>query len=339
MLEQAFGLLINEIALDIGSSNIRVYSKGRNLFVEEPAVVIAEEQKGKFKILEYGHQAQLMVGRTPSHQQAIYPLQGGIKHPKLAEKLIEKTIFQALGGKSILKPRSIVSFSQYFQKQAPHTLSSILHQTGGKDVQKINGLICAALGCALPLESPTAMMLINIGFSGTEIGVFCHSNIYRNHYIPVAGKHFNLSIQQHLRNKFQAQVSDQNIEQLKLDLCNLNKSIPDRTQVLSCKNINSGQPMELEVSSPDICSALAQPLTILLKGIISEFKLLSPRVVTDLMENGIILCGGGAQLTDLSSFLQEKLNIPVILIDKPQRVMVMGAAQLLEQEPYAHWFV
>jgi rod shape-determining protein MreB len=97
--------------------------------------------------------------------------------------------------------------------------------------------------------------------------------------------------------------------------------------------------MELEVSSPDICSALAQPLTILLKGIISEFKLLSPRVVTDLMENGIILCGGGAQLTDLSSFLQEKLNIPVILIDKPQRVMVMGAAQLLEQEPYAHWFV
>lgn len=338
MLEQAFGLLINEIALDIGSANIRVYAKSRDLFVEEPAVVIAEEQKGKYLLLEYGEQALQMVGRTPPHQQAIYPFQGGIQKHKLAEELISRVILKAIGGKSLLKPRSIVGFSQYFQEQAPKTLTSILQQTAGKDIQKINSLICSALGCALPIENHSAMMLLNIGFSGTELGIFCHSNIYRQKYIPIGGKHFNISIQQYIKTKYEALISAESVEQLKIDLCNLYQSIPDRTHTIPSKHTKTNQPMEITISSADICAALKPILRNLHQEIVSEFKQSSARVVTDLMQNGIVLCGGSAQLTDINLYLQAQLNLPVIVIDNPQRVNVMGAAKLLSQEPYAHWF-
>jgi len=339
MLEQAFGILIDEIALDIGSSNIRVFTKGRGVCLEEPAVVIAEEYKNKHRIIAFGTEAQKMVGRTPEHQQAIYPLQGGIFQPKLAEQLIHNVIRKALGGKTLFKPRSVAGFSQYFQTQAKHTLTSILQQTAGKDVQCIEGLICSALGCSLSTSSSKAMMLLDIGFSGTEIGVFCHSNIYRKHFIPIAGKHFNLSIQQHLKTKFEAEFSPHIIEDLKRNLCDISTDAPFRSQIILGKNIKTSQPKEVEISVSDISAALQQPLTILINGIYAEFSRLSPRVVSDLMENGILLCGGGAQLTNLSSFLQEKLHLPVILVDNPQRAMVLGASQLLAQEPYAHWMI
>ena len=339
MLDQAFGLLINEIALDIGTSNIRVYSKGREAYIEEPAVVIAENNKGKTNILEYGHTALLMVGRTPQHQQAIFPLQGGIQNPKIAEDLIRWVIQKALGGKPLLKPRSVVGFSQYFAKEAPKTLSSILQRTAGKDIIQLNSLICSAMGCSLPLDGSTALMIMNIGYNGTELGVVCHSNLYKSQYIPIGGKHINNAIESHCKNKYQSIISAQYIEQVKQTLCNIQQLAPDQERNIPCKHISSGQPLELMIHSSDIRTALQSVLDSFIQKIILFFQELSPRIVTDLMENGIVLCGGAAQLTELDLFLQEKLNLPVILIDNPQQATIRGAARCLAQEPYAHWFI
>ena len=339
MLDQAFGLLINEIALDIGTSNIRVYSKGRETYIEEPAVVIAENKKGKITILEYGHTALLMVGRTPQHQQAIFPLQGGIQNPKLAEDLIRLVIQKSLGGKPLLKPRSVVGFSQYFANEAPKTLSGILQRTAGKDIIQLNSLICSAMGCSLPLDGSTALMVMNIGYNGTELGVLCHSNLYKSVYIPMGGKHINTAIATYCKNKYPSIISAQYIEQIKQTLCNIQTLAPDQERNIPCKHISSGQPLELMIHSSDVRAALCPILSSFVTHITKFFTELSPRIVTDLMENGIVLCGGGAQLTELDLFLQEKLNLPVILIDNPQQATIRGAAQCLAQEPYAHWFV
>ena len=339
MLDQAFGLLINEIALDIGTYCIRVYSKGRETYVEEPAVVIAENRKGKKSILEYGHTALLMVGRTPQYQQAIFPLQGGIQDPKLAEELIRLVIQKALGGKPLLKPRSVVGFSHYFAKEASNTLSGILQRTAGKDILQLNSLICSAMGCSLPLDGATALMVMNIGHNGTEVGVLCHSNLYKSLYIPIGGKHINEAIATYCTTKYQSVISAQYVEQIKQTLCNIQELAPDQERTIPCKHISSGQPLEQVVRSKDIRTALHPILSSFVEQITAFFQELSPRVVTDLMENGIVLCGGGAQLTELDLFLQEKLNLPVILIDNPQQATIRGAAQCLAQEPYAHWFI
>jgi rod shape-determining protein MreB and related proteins len=301
--------------------------------------VIAEHHKGSLKILEYGQQAQLMVGRTPPHQQAIYPLQGGIQNPKLAEELIRLNIQKALGGKTLLKPRSVVAFSQYFAREAPKTLSGILQRTAGKDIIQINSLICSAMGCSLPFDGSTALMVINIGHHGTEVGVLCHSNLYQSSYIPIGGKHISTAIAQYCKSKYHSMISAQYIEQIKQTLCNLQEQIPDQESIIPCKHIQSGQPLELSISSSDVRTALQPILNTLIKQLIRLFQGLSPRIVTDLMENGIVLCGGGALLTELDLYLQEKLNLPVILIDNPQQATIRGAAQCLAQEPYAHWFV
>ena len=287
MLDQAFGLLINEIALDIGTSYIRVYSKGREVYIEEPAVVIAEHKKGKDSILEYGHKALLMVGRTPQHQQAIFPLQGGIQHPKLAEELILLVIQKALGGKPLLKPRSVVGFSQYFAKEASHTLTGILQRTAGKDILQLNSLICSAMGCSLPLDGSTALMVMNIGYNGTELGVVCHSNLYKSRYIQIGGKHINTAISTHCKTKYQSVISAQHIEQIKQTLCNIQDLAPVQERTIPCKHISTGQPLELVIDSSDVRTALNPILSSFVNQITEFFQELSPRIITDLMENGI----------------------------------------------------
>ena len=114
----------------------------------------------------------------------------------------------------------------------------------------------------------------------------------------------------HLKTKFKSEFSPHIIEDLKRNLCDIATDSPPRSQTILGKNIQTGQPSEVEISVHDLSAALQQPLTILMNGIYAEFSRLSPRVVTDLMENGILLCGGGAQLTSLASFLQENLQIP-----------------------------
>lgn len=339
MLEQAFSLLINEIALDIGSCNIRAYVKGRALYLEEPAVVIAEEQKGKTKLLVYGNEALQMIGRTPKHQQAYYPLRNGIEHPILAQKLLEKFLEQALGGKSMLKPRMIASCSQYYQQSAFKKFRHLVTQLGGKDSQIIDSLICSTLGSSLPIDQTKAMMIINIGYSHTEVGILCLSNVYKKISIPIAGQSFDRAIQQNLQKEHRIRITEQNAESLKLALgCAMHPDPQRVTQFLS-RDIRTGAPIDLYIRSTDIQKAIHPLLRKIIERIQQFFSKVSPRVSADLLENGIILCGGSAQLENLPLFIQEHLNLPVILIDTPKQVSVMGANRLLTEESYLHWLV
>ena len=339
MLEQAFGLLINEIAIDIGTAHLRVYAKGRSHLLVEPAAVITKQEKGKTIIVEYGHSAHNMLGRTPTYHQEIFPFQGGISDPKIAKELLDKVITQALGGKSFLKPRCVVGFSLYFQTQAQRTLSVLLKQSVGKDVQLIDSLICTALGCELPIAEAKAMMVLDCGYSGTEMGVLCNANIYHKHYLPLAGKHFNLAIQPYLLKKFQILLSPNQIETLK---CSFGTAIKPQTlkeTTIIGKHKMNNQPMELTIQNQDIYFALQPSLNILIQGLQSFFQKLSPRVICDLVENGVLLCGGSANLNGIEQFLQETLQIPVLHADATKNPMVMGAASLLKHEPYEHWLI
>ena len=157
---------------------------------------------------------------------------------------MERFLEQALGGKSMLKPRLIASCSQYYQQHALSKFRQLVTQIGGKDSQIVDGLICSSLGCSLPIDQTKAMMLINIGYSHTEIGILCLSNIYLKKSIPIAGKNFNRAIQQSLQKSHNIQTTETNAETLKLALGCAMDPDPQRGTELLCRDLRNGSPID-----------------------------------------------------------------------------------------------
>ncbi len=338
MLEQAFGLLIDEIALDIGSEWLRVFVKGRGLVVEEPSIVSVSKRRGKDAIVEMGREAKQMMGRTPEGIETIYPIQNAkITHPNLAVKMITKGLEKAIGGKSLLRPRILVSKPHGLKGNDLQIFRDVIRTVGGRDTNMIDSLICAALGCDLPIDIAKGIMVIDIGSGGTRIGVMSLSTITNSNAVAVSGSTFDAAIIKWLKENKQVLIGPKTAEEIKKSLGSAFEPDPERHAQFRARDVHRGLARDVNITSVDIHKALKAPMNKLLTSLQATCRELSPELAADLVQGGIILCGGGCLLGGISDYLQSQIQLPVIEVDNPKHAVINGIGSLLDGSLYTHW--
>jgi len=336
-LNALMGLFSLDIAIDLGTATTLVCVKGKGVVINEPSVV-AIEKKSK-KILAIGSEAKEMIGRTPGNIVAIRPLRDGVISDfdvtesmlhYFIHKVHEKLLFR------VPRPRVIVGIPNGVTEVEKKAVYDAVIGAGAREAYLVEEPIAAAIGAGLPINESVGSMVIDIGGGTTEIAVFSLGGIVVSRSIRVAGDEMDEDIIRYARQKYNLLIGERMAEKAKIAIGSAYPLHQEETILLRGRNLITGLPDEVEVSSVEIREAISNSLNVIIEAIKNTIDETPPELVADLMQNGIALAGGGALLKGLDERLSEEIKMQVYVVDDPMTCVVRGAAAILENLDLYH---
>lgn len=330
-LSWLMGLFSRDIAIDLGTANTLVMVRGQNIVINEPSVVAIEKRTKK--VLAIGAEAKEMLGRTPATIVAIRPLRDGvISDFDVTEKMLEYFIRKVHS--SVLNPRpaprvviGIPGGVTEVEKRAVHDAAI---SAGAREAYLIEQPMAAAIGSNLPVIDSVGSMVIDIGGGTTEVAVCALGGIVVNTSIRVAGDELDQEIINYARQKYNLLIGERMAEETKKMIGSAYPLEEEQTMTLRGRNLITGLPEAITVSSVEIREALSGPVSTIVDAVRHTIDQTPPELVADLMINGIALAGGGALLQGLAQRLTEEVKINVFVADDPLGCVVRGAGNVLE---------
>ncbi len=312
------------VGIDLGTANTLVYVEGKGVIINEPSVVAINQKTNQ--VVAVGNQAKIMLGKTPSHIAAIRPLVDGvISDFEVTEEMLAYFIKKTI---EVLK----ISILQSVVIGVPYSVTNVerravrdaAYNAGARHVFIIEEPIAAAIGIGLPIKEAQGNMIIDIGGGTTDIAIISLSGIVRGKNLKVAGDRFNTDIISYIRNEFKVLVGEKSAEQLKIELSNIIPSNPPLESTIRGRDLVAGLPKEITVTEEDIHDAIHISADSLFESVKEVLESTPPEVLSDIMENGIYLTGGGALIKGLDEALSEYLGIKVTVADDPLTAVVRG---------------
>lgn len=333
-LSALLGLFSLDIGIDLGTANTLVYVKGKGIVINEPSVV-AIDKKSK-KVLAIGVEAKEMVGRTPVNIVAIRPLRDGvISEFEVTESMlkyfIRKVHQQALF--PLYAPRVVVGIPSGVTEVEKRAVHDAAISAGAREAFLIEEPKAAAIGAGLPVTEPVGSMVVDIGGGTTEVAVFSLGDIVRSISIRVAGDEMDEAIIAYARQKYNLLIGQRMAERVKITIGSAYPLPEEQTITLRGRNLITGLPDAIEVSSVEIREALADDVSTIIQAVRHTLDETPPELVADLMEGGIALAGGGALLQGLAERLSEETKIKVYVSDDSLTCVARGAGLVLEDLP------
>ena len=331
MLEQALVRLASDVAIDLGTSNTRVFVRGRGIVVEEPSVVAVERTGSGSRVLAIGTDAKRMLGRTPEHITAVNPIQYGVVSDfALAESLLRDCFERAVTSRPLIKPRMVVCVAESTTDVQRRAVQESARAAGAREVRLVPKSAAAAVGADLPIRQPTACVIMDIGGGTTEICVISLGGIVDVASIPVAGSALDTAIAAWIRERHNVLVGERAAEEVKLAVgCALPGESSRRTRVTG-RDLTTGIPREVEVSSDDIAEGIRAPLLRMVEALRQVLSQLPPELSSDIADHGVMLSGGSAPLPALGHYIGEMTGLAVIQAEDPHRATAIGAGRLLD---------
>jgi rod shape-determining protein MreB len=316
-----------ELGIDLGTMNM-VVAEGNQILLQEPTVVaiVVDEQK----MVEWGQAAKDMSGRVPDTIEVIRPLQNGvIAEYEITENLLAFVVKKIVGAMFIFRPRLMIT--------VPYGITSVetraVHEAGlgagSRDVYLIQQPLAAALGVDLPIGTPSGNMLISLGGGTNQAAVLAMNGIVTAETSRTGGRRFDEAIITYSRKKYGVIIGQQTAEQLKI---RIGAAIPiDEQQVLEVQGQDqvSGLPRPVNITTNDIVEALQEPLTELVTTARHVLEKTPPELISDIIDRGVALCGGGALLRGIDKYLTKALGIPAYAVDNPTTCTAQGAARAI----------
>src|SRR6185369_15166382 len=338
MLNRLRRWLCPDLAIDLGTANTLVAIQGMGIVLDEPSVVAL--QKGSRRVLgrgtAVGKLAKQMLGRTPDSITAVRPLQDGvITDFELCEAMLRYFIKKALRQSHGLRPRVIIAVPGGITPVEKRAVFNSAERAGAGQVFLIPESKAAGIGAGLPIAEPMASMVCDIGGGTTDVAVFSLADIVVGCSIRVAGDEMDEAIVEYLKQRFSLRIGTQTAEQLKMDIGSAYPLDQELTAEVGGRDTVSGVPRKAIVTSEEIRDALREPVAAILGCIKNAIEQCSPELVADLVDNGIVLTGGGALLRGLDLLMTEQLNVPVRVADDPLTTVARGTAICLEH--LAEW--
>ncbi len=330
-LDWLLGLFSLDIGIDLGTANTLVSVRDRGVVINEPSVV-AIEAKTK-KVLAIGHDAKEMVGRTRSNIIAIRPLRDGvISDFDVTEKMLEYFISKVHDNVFMLipRPRVIVGLPSGVTEVEKRAVYDATLNAGAREAYLIEEPMAAAIGSGLEVTGPKGTMIIDVGGGTTEVAVIALGGIVVARSVRVAGDEMDEDIINYARQKYNLLIGERMAEEAKIAA---GSAYPLQEEVLfplRGRNLVTGLPQEIEVSSVEIREALANSVNIIVETVKSAVDDTPPELIADLMKDGIALAGGGALLRGLAQRLTDETNINVYVADDPLTCVARGAGMALQ---------
>ena len=318
-----------DIGIDLGTASIVVYLRGKGIVVKEPALVAYD--KDKDRVMAVGEEARQMVGRTPGNIMAIRPLKEGVVSDyMIMEKMLRYFIQKAMGRRGFLKPRIVICLPTGVTTVERRAVEEATFQAGAREVTLVDEPMAAAIGAQIDVTRPNGNMVVDIGGGITDIAVISLGGIVSSASIKVAGDQFNEAIIRYVRKRYGLFIGEQTAEMAKIRIGTAGKRPRQETMDIKGRNVITGLPKMVRLTSEDVRIALQEPVRQILQSIHHVMERTLPEFAADITSRGIILAGGGAKLHGLEEVISESTGVPVILAEHPSSVVALGTGRYLE---------
>ncbi|MCE9549202.1 rod shape-determining protein, partial [Candidatus Nomurabacteria bacterium] len=310
MFDKIYKLISNDIGIDLGTSNTLVYLKGHGIVINEPSVVAVNIKTNQ--ILAVGTKAKEMLGRTPGHIRAVRPLVDGvISDFEVTEEMLSYLINKANKmSPKLARPRVLIGVPTGTTNVETRAVYDAAHSAGAREVFLVEEPMAAAIGVRMPIKDPVGSMIIDIGGGTTDIAVISLGGVVKSRNLKVAGDRLNNDIITYMRDEFKLLIGERTAEMVKIEIGSVLSGEYMETEVQG-RDILTGLPREVVVTDADIREAFSLSIRELIEGIKDMLESIPPEILSDIMQRGITLSGGGALLPGLDRLLQNVLKIPV----------------------------
>jgi len=331
MSESMFtGFVGRDMAVDLGTANTLVYVRGRGIVLNEPSVVAVNIHDGR--PLAVGLEAKKMIGRTPGHIQAIRPLKDGvIADFDICEKMLRYFI-QRVHNRRWAKPRMVICVPSGITGVEQRAVQEAAEYAGArKPAYIIEEPMAAAIGVGLPVQEPTGNMIVDIGGGTTEVAVISLGGIVASQSARIGGDELDDAVIQWVKKEYSLALGERTAEEIKIQVGSAWPLEEEVYAEIRGRDLITGLPKTVVVSSTEIMEALEETVTSIVDAVKVTLDQTPPELAADIMEQGIVLAGGGALLRGLDQRLYQETGMPIIIADDPLNAVVRGSGQSLEE--------
>jgi rod shape-determining protein MreB len=327
-----FGLFSLDIGIDLGTANTLVYVRGRGIVINEPSWVAIERKTRK--VLAVGAEAKEMVGRTPTNIIAIRPMRDGvISEFEVTEAMLDYFIKKAHSQLMLPlpRPRVVVGIPSGVTEVEKRAVYDAAMSAGAREVFLIEEPMAAAIGAGMPVTEARGCMVVDIGGGTTEVGVFCLGGVVISRSLRIAGDEMDEEIIQYARQKYNLYIGERMAEQAKMSIGSAYPLSEEMTMSLRGRNLVTGLPEEVEVSSIEIREALGGPAGVIVDLIKDTLDETPPELIADLMETGICMAAGGSLSKGLAERVSDEVNMQAWVAQDSMTCVARGAGKVLEE--------
>ena len=337
MLDYFFGLLSYDVGIDLGTANTLVHVKGKGILIREPSVV-ARHKKTK-QILAIGEEAKKMLGRTPATIEAIRPLKNGvIADFDATEAMLKHYILQVHESGKLIpripKPRVVVGIPSGVTEVERRAVQEAALSAGARQAWLIEEPMAAAIGAGLPIQGAGGSLIVDIGGGTSEIAVIALGGVVVNKSVRVAGDALDETIIHYMRLKYNLLLGERTAEDIKMTIGNAHRLAfgddEPRYMVIRGRDIESGLPKSIKISSDEAREAMLPTLKEITTAVADLVEETPPELVSDILERGIMLAGGGALIAGMDRLMSEETRLPVFIAEDPMTAVVRGCGKLLD---------
>lgn len=333
MFKWLLGIFSNDLAIDLGTANTLVLVKGQGISINEPSVVaIQYDNHGQKRILAVGQEAKEMIGKTPGNIKAIRPMKDGvIADFEVTEMMIRYFIEKAHNRKRFFSPRIIICVPYGLTQVERRAVRDSAEQAGARYIYLIEEPMAAAIGAGIPVKEPNGNLVIDIGGGTTEIGVTSLGGLVQSKSIRVAGDHIDQEIVDYLKKNFNLIIGERVAEDLKIKIGTAIKLDTELTAAVRGRNQLNGILTSIDVTSEHIREAMKDSLEEIVDALREVMEKTPPELAGDIVENGIVLTGGGALIRGLDKYLSDVMQIPVYIAEDPLLAVAKGTGKALDE--------
>ncbi|EAJ9664661.1 rod shape-determining protein [Campylobacter coli] len=334
ILDQLIGFFSSDMGIDLGTANTLVLVKDKGIVINEPSVVAVERERygSRAKILAVGKEAKDMVGKTPGNIEAIRPMKDGvIADFDMTEKMIRYFIEKTHRRKSFLRPRIIISVPYGLTQVERKAVRESALSAGAREVFLIEEPMAAAIGANLPIQEPKGNLVVDIGGGTTEIGVISLGGLVISKSIRTAGDKLDTSIVNYVKEKYNLIIGERTGEEIKIAIGSAIQLPKELSMVVKGRDQVSGLLSRIELTSEDVREAMREYLKEIADALKMALEMMPPDLASDIVENGVVLTGGGALIRGLDKYLSEIVRLPVYIADEPLLAVAKGTGKALEE--------
>jgi rod shape-determining protein MreB and related proteins len=319
-----------DIAIDLGTANTLIQVRGEGVVLNEPSVVAVDRATRAIRAI--GLEAKRMLGRTPDSTMAIRPLRDGVIADVDMAEMMLRHFLQSVLPKGLFRarPKVVVGVPSGITEIERRAVRAAALAAGAREVYLISEPMAAAIGVGLPVTTPRGNMVVNIGGGTTEIGVIALSGIVADASIRVGGNELDESIAGFVRKNYNLLIGDATAETIKIQIGSASPDDKDRWMDVKGRDLVSGIPKTVQIHSSEIRDCLSEPIQAIVEAVRKALEFTPPELSSDIVDDGMVMTGGGAQLRGLDWLLGHETGLPIHVDDEPLTCVVRGAGIVLE---------
>ena len=318
-----------DIGIDLGTSNVLIYARGKGIVLNEPAVVALERDTRSIRAI--GTEAHRMIGRTPSSIAALRPLREGmVSDFELTSSMLHYFVTQVIGKRMFARPRDVLSLPSGVNEMEKRSISAIMFEAGARRTQLLDRPVAAAIGAGIDITQPDGHMVVDIGGGTADIAVISLSGVVESASIKIAGDQLNEAVVKYMRRKHNLLVGERTAEEMKKQIGCVFPKDEEETMDVKGRCLLTGLPKVVTVSSTEMMDAFEEPVERIMEAIHSVLERTPPELVADVSTNGIIMTGGGSLVYGFDKLVTARTGIHTTVADDAISCVVLGTGKSLD---------